>query len=62
MLEERVKMASRTASVLYVVLMVAVIVVVDVLFFKHRFLERLTVNMGIVLAFAAFYVRFLKRP
>jgi len=34
---------------------------VDVLFFRHRVWERLTVNVGIVLLFAAFYSRFLKR-
>ena len=42
--------------------MVAVIVVVDVLFFKDRFWLRLAVNVGIVLIFAAFYFPFLKRP
>ena len=42
--------------------MVAVIVTVDFLCFKNRFWERLTVNVGIVLVFAAFYFRFLKRP
>ena len=49
------------AAVLYVVLMAAVIATVDVLFFKDRFWERLTVNVGIVLVFAAFYFRFLRR-
>jgi hypothetical protein len=34
---------------------------VDLLFFRHRFLERLLANVGIVLVFAAFYLRFLKR-
>lgn len=48
--------------VLYVVALIAVVVVVDVLFFKNRFLERLIVNVGIVLIFAAFYLRFLKNP
>jgi hypothetical protein len=47
-------------NVLYVVLMAAVIVAIDVLFFKDRFWERLTVNVGIVLVFAAFYFRFLR--
>jgi hypothetical protein len=28
----------------------------------HRFRERLIVNVGIVLVFAAFYLRFLKGP
>ena len=46
---------------LYVLALVAVVVVVDVLFFRHRFWERLTVNVGIVLVFSAFYLRFLKR-
>ena len=47
---------------LYVVAMVVVVVVVDVLFFRNRFWQRLMVNVGIVLIFAAFYLRFLKRP
>jgi len=48
--------------VLYGVAMVAVIVGVDFVFFRHRFWERLIVNIGIVLVFAAFYSRFLRRP
>lgn len=55
-------MRSQIVTVLYVVLMAAVIVVVDVLFFKSRFWQRLTVNVGIVLVFVAFYFRFLRRP
>jgi hypothetical protein len=54
--------SSRMATVLFVIVMVAVVVAVDVLFFKDRFWERLTVNVGIVLVFVAFYFRFLKRP
>ena len=46
----------------YAVLMTAVVVAVDVLFFRNRLWERLMVNFGIVLVFAAFYLRFLKRP
>ena len=46
--------------VLYVVLMAAFIVGVDFLFFRHQFWERLIVNVGIVLVFAAFYLRFLR--
>ena len=42
--------------------MAAVIIAVDVLFFKGRFWERLAVNVGIVLVFVALYFRFLKRP
>jgi hypothetical protein len=55
-------MESRTAVVLYVLALVVVIVGVDVLFFRHHALERLMVNVGIVLVFAAFYLTFLKRP
>jgi len=55
-------MRSHATTALYVVLMAAVIVAVDVLFFRNRFWERLTVNGGIVLVFLAFYFRFLKHP
>jgi len=41
--------------------MVAVIVGVDLVFFRKGFWERLTVNIGIVLVFAAFYFRFLRQ-
>jgi hypothetical protein len=51
----------QAAVVLYLLAMVAIVVVVDILFFKHHFWERLAVNVGIVLVFAAFYVRFLNR-
>ncbi|HUB96184.1 MAG TPA: hypothetical protein VL993_09720 [Stellaceae bacterium] len=52
----------RGAAALYVVLMAAIIVVVDVVFFRNRFWGRLMVNIGIVLAFAAVYFAFVKRP
>ena len=55
-------MGSRTAVALYVLVMVGVVVGVDILFFRHRFWERLIANLGIVLVFAAFYLRLLKRP
>ena len=55
-------MGRQVAIVLYVLAMVGVVVGVDVLFFRHQFLARLLVNIGIVLVFAAFYLRFLKRP
>ena len=48
--------------VLYVLVLIAVVVSVDLLFFKNRLWERLMVNIGIVLVFAAFYLRFLKNP
>jgi type IV secretory pathway VirB2 component (pilin) len=47
---------------LYVLVMIAVVVGVDWLAFRNRFWERLMVNIGIVLVFAAFYLRFFKRP
>lgn len=43
-----------------IVVMIAVVVGVDVLFFRDHFWERLIVNIGIVLVFAAFYLRFLE--
>ena len=47
-------------AVLYVVAMVAVVVAVDVLFFRgDHFWARLAANLGIVLVFGAFYLRFL---
>jgi hypothetical protein len=55
-------MGRPTVVVLYVMAMVAVIVGTDIAFFRHRFWERLVVNIGIVLVFAAFYWRFLKSP
>ena len=47
---------------LYVVALIAVVISVDLLFFKNRFWERLMVNIGIVSVFAAFFLRFLKTP
>ncbi len=55
-------MSRQLAVVLYVVVMAAVIAGVDFAFFRNRFWERLTVNIGIVLVFAAFYLRFLRHP
>ena len=55
-------MGRQATNVLYVLAMVAVVVGVDILFFRHHFWERLAVNVGIVLVFAAFYLRFLRRP
>jgi predicted membrane-bound mannosyltransferase len=55
-------MGRQAATVLYVLALVGVVVGVDILFFRHRLWERLIVNIGIVLVFAAFYLRFLKRP
>jgi tetrahydromethanopterin S-methyltransferase subunit C len=46
------------AVALYVLTLVAVVVGVDVLFFRHHFLERLIANVGIVLVFAALGLKF----
>lgn len=48
-------------AVVYFVVMAAVIVAVDVLFFQGHLWERLMANVGIVLLFAAFYMRFVGR-
>jgi hypothetical protein len=54
-------MNRQVAGVLYAVAMAAVIVGVNFAFFRHRFWERLMVNIGIVLIFTAFCLRFLRR-
>ena len=54
-------MGRQAAVALYVLTMIAIVVAVDILFFRHNFWARLTVNVGIVLVFVAFYFRFLKR-
>ena len=53
-------MNSSYVAAVFIVLMVAVIIGVDILFFRNFFWERLAVNVGIVLVFVAFYLRFLK--
>jgi hypothetical protein len=55
-LDRRIVVAS------YVVAMVVVVLAVDILFFRQRFWARLMANIGIVLVFLAFYLRFLRRP
>jgi hypothetical protein len=54
-------MDKQVAGALYALAMVAVIVGLDLAFFRGRFWERLMVNVGIVLVFAAFYLRFFRR-
>jgi len=51
----------RAAVVLYMLALAAVVVCVDILFFRHNFVEPLIANIGIVLVFGAVYLRFLKR-
>jgi hypothetical protein len=55
------EMGRQVVVVLYATAMAALIVGVDIAFFRNRFWERLTVNIGIVLVFAAFYFRFFRR-
>ena len=49
----------RIAVVAYLAAMVAVIIGLDVIFFRNHFWERLAANVGTVLIFGAFYFRFL---
>ncbi len=56
------EMDRQVGVVLYAVAMAAIIVGVDFAFLRNRFWERLIVNIGIVLVFAAFYLLFLRRP
>lgn len=53
-------MNSRSAAVVFVVAMVVVIVALDVLVFRREFWPRLLVNVGVVLVFLAFYLRFFR--
>lgn len=55
-------MGRQVGVALYVVAMAAVIVGADFAFFRNRFWERLIANIGIVLLFAAFYLRFFRHP
>lgn len=55
-------MARPVYIALFLIAAVVLIVGVDVLFFRERFWERLMANVGIVLVFGAFYLRFLKGP
>ena len=54
-------MGRQAGVALYVLALVAVVVGVDLLFFRHHFWGRLLANVGIVLVFAVVYLRFLKR-
>ena len=55
-------MGRQAAVVLSVLALVVVVVGVDVLFFRNHFWQRLMANVGLVSVFAAFSLRFLKRP
>jgi hypothetical protein len=62
MFEGVIEIPKTTYVVLCVLVLIAVVVSVDLLFFRNRFWERLIANVGIVLVFAAFYFRFLRNP
>lgn len=55
-------MSRQVTGVIYFVVMAALIVGVDIAFFRNHFWERLIANIGIVLVFMAFYLRFLGAP
>lgn len=53
-------MSRQLAIALYIAAMIALIVGLDVAVFRNRWLERLIANIGIVLLFGAFYLRFVR--
>ena len=55
-------MGNRVIGVVYVLVMVAVVVTIDLVFFRDKtwFWERLAANAGTVLVFGAFYFRFAR--
>jgi uncharacterized membrane protein len=53
-------MGKNAMIAIYVLAMVTTVVIVDILFFRHRFWERLIANIGIVLVYVAFYLAFIK--
>jgi protein-S-isoprenylcysteine O-methyltransferase Ste14 len=59
--EKEASMGRQAVVTLYVLALITVVVVVDLLFFRNHFWERLLVNVGIVMVFAAFGLRFLRR-
>lgn len=54
-------MGRLASGIVYAVAMAAVVVGVDILFFRNYVWERLAANVGIVLVFVAFYFRFVRR-
>jgi len=51
-------MHGRAVTVLYVLALVLTVVGTDIFFFRHHFWARLLVNVGIILVFVAFFLRF----
>jgi hypothetical protein len=54
-------MGRPAVAVLFLLALAAVIVGVDVLFFKHQPGPRLIANVGIAAVFLALYLRFVRR-
>jgi MFS-type transporter involved in bile tolerance (Atg22 family) len=55
-------MGTQAISVLYLLVMIAVVVVVDYRFLRRDPWMRLAVNIGIVLAFGAVYLAIVYHP
>lgn len=53
-------MGQRPTIIVCVLALVAVVVSMDIAFFRHLPLARLLANVGVVFLFAAFYLRFLR--
>ncbi|HEV7147512.1 MAG TPA: hypothetical protein VGN48_11005 [Pedococcus sp.] len=53
-------MGRQAIVALWVIAMVVVVVAMDLLFFRNHFWERLAANVGVVLLFGAFFLRFVK--
>ncbi len=54
-------MSKNLIVVIYLLAMVASVVVIDLLFFRHRFRERLIFNIGIVMVYIAFYLAYISQ-
>jgi hypothetical protein len=53
-------MSKSISTALFLIAMIVTVVAVDIAFFRHQFRERLLSNIGIVLVYIAFYLRFIK--
>ena len=53
-------MSTRASTVFYFLVMVALIVAMDIVFFRHRFLARLIANITVVAVFCVIYLAFVK--
>ena len=54
-------MSETAAGAVFATLIVATIVALDLAFFRHHAIERLAVNIGIVLVYGVLYWRYFKR-